>query len=79
MRTLAPGRSGPAGIEARSVILEKGIPMKRLLAFALITAIGMFAVGCGTQPTQPKSKPSGAGFGTSGDKTKTPAPPDKKP
>ena len=55
--------------------------MKRLLAFAMIVAVGTFVMGCGGGQTEPKGKPISGGFTTSGDKTKTPAAPsaDKKP
>ena len=56
--------------------------MKRLLAFALIVAVGTFVMGCGGGETKPTAKPTpGAGFSNTADKTKTPAAPspDKKP
>ncbi len=80
MRNLARGwkRFRRCGGEVGS--LRKGDEMKRLLAFALIAAIGMFVFGCGSGRTQPKVKPQpGVGFGTSTDKTNAPAAPAKKP
>jgi hypothetical protein len=56
--------------------------MKRLLAFALIAAIGMFTIGCGGSKSATDGPPKPGAFGTSADKTKTPAAPgaaDKKP
>ncbi len=51
--------------------------MKRLLAFAMIAAIGMFVIGCGGGQTEPKvkPKPGGGGFQSStGNQPSTPAP-----
>jgi len=61
---------------------EKGIQMKRVLAFALIAAIGMFVIGCGGggNTTPPAEQKQGSFTKGAGD-TKTPAAPgaDKKP
>ena len=81
MRILARGRKRSRPFRGEVGLLRKGIQMKRLLAFAVIAAIGMFVFGCGASPTQPSAKPDPkVGFGTSsGDKAKTPAAPAKNP
>jgi hypothetical protein len=52
--------------------------MKRLLAFVLISVIGMFVIGCGD--TAKKGEPKGNGKGFHPSSTTTTAPPaEKKP
>jgi hypothetical protein len=81
MRALARGWKRSRRFRGEVGFLRKGIQMKRLLAFALIAAIGMFVIGCGGGETKPTAKPGHGGFGSTTDKTKTePAPgADKKP
>jgi hypothetical protein len=82
MRALAHGWKRSRRRRGEVGFLRKGILMKRLLAFALITAIGMFVIGCGSGETPSPGKPSGKGFqsGTGGGTTTAaPAPAEKKP
>jgi hypothetical protein len=53
--------------------------MKRLLAFALIAAFGMFVIGCGGGHTEPPAKPSGQGFHSGTGNTPPAQTPAKKP
>jgi hypothetical protein len=81
MRALAHGWKRSRWRRGKVGFFRKGIPMKRLVAFALITAIGMFVIGCGGERTPPPGKPTQGGFKSSGSGGTTPAAPapaDKK-
>ena len=55
----APTGMVPAGARAKANFFEKVTEMKRFLAFVLITTLGVFTIGCGSQK------------GTTEDKTQT--------